>query len=255
MNKLSNILGRPIISLYNGQIEGTIINASFDKKMQKIKYLLILNEPIETTTDDVLNEIKVLPTKEVYNIGQDAIVVRNNSCISNYSSLEPNIQYMNPINAEVYTVLGTRLGKILDINFDDSFNVISCAIDNDTNILIEKLAVLGDGLVLMQDKDKVVSINRFNIKKPKIKETNEPIKILRNDISLDKHTINLDKMPTALPLKITGSADLLLGRVVTQTLYNHSKEIIAKKGSIITANTIKSAKQNGKIKELYIFSA
>ena len=36
MNKLSNILGKPVISLYNGQVEGTILNAVFDKKLKKI---------------------------------------------------------------------------------------------------------------------------------------------------------------------------------------------------------------------------
>lgn len=255
MNKLSNILGRPVISLYNGQIEGTIINASFDKKMQKIKHLLILDEPIESTTDDMLNEIKILATKDVYIIGQDAIIVRNNSCIFNYSTLEPDIQYMNPINSEVYTVLGKRIGKIFDINFDNNFNVISCVIDDNNEVSIEKLATLGNGLVLMQDKNKEIEINRFRIKRPSVEKTSEPIKILRKDSPVIQN-FNIDKhLSTTLPLKITGSADILLGRVITQNLYNQSKELIAKKGNIITQNVIKNARKNGKIKELYIFSA
>ena len=253
MNKLSNILGKPVISLYNGQVEGTILNAVFDKKLKKIKYLNILNE---NNVDDTINENRMLDTKNIYCVGQDAIIIKNNSYLENISTLEPKIEHINPTNSLVYTTLGKYLGKIVDISFDDKFYVIECNLNNGTAFNVDTLAILGNGITIIQDDNKKIDISKLNIKKPSIRKTNEVVKILRID---NAPTLNLvesnETTPPTLPTKITTSVDFLLGRVITENLYTQSKELIAKKGNTISLKTIENAKKFGKIKDLSIFSA
>lgn len=141
----------------------------------------------------------------------------------------------------------------MDVSFDDKFNVIECNLNNESSFLVEKLAVLGNGVVIIQEDDKILDISRFNVKKPKITNTNEPVKILRLD---ENENLQLNEAPpTTLPIKVTTSVDFLLGRVITENLYSQSKELIAKKGATITLKIIENARKFGKIKDLSIFSA
>ena len=253
MNTLSTVLGKPVISLYNGQVEGTILNAIFDKKLKKIKYLSIFNDNNE---EEITTELRILETKNIYNLGQDAVVIKNNSCLENASNYEPELNIVNPINSIVYTALGTYLGKITDIVFDDNFNVTECALNNNQSFQIDNLIKFSDGITIIQDKNKKIDVTKFKTKKPAITKTNEVVKILRIDnINNIVPLHNEDNTSPTLPTKVTSSVDFLLGRVITENLYTQSKELIAKKGNIISLKTIENARKFGKIKDLAIFSA
>lgn len=244
MFKLSNIVGKPIISLYNGQIEGIITNAIFDKKLQKVKYFLIINE----TNDETLELNSTLLTKDIYHIGQDAIVIKNNSYIM-YSNLSDETKLsINPINCDIFTTLGEKIGVVKDVIFDEHFNVINLELADNNTISIKNIANYSNELIIMQDETKSINISKFGYKKPKIQNTNEVVKILRKDNQLSTH-------PTTLPQKITIRTDLMIGRTINENIYSQSKEIIAKKGTIISQKIIDNAKKYGKIKELYMFSA
>ena len=244
MFKLSNIVGKPIISLYNGQIEGIITNAIFDKKLQKVKYFLIINE----TNDETLELNSTLLTKDIYHIGQDAIVIKNNSYIM-YSNLSDETKLsINPINCDIFTTLGEKIGVVKDVIFDEHFNVINLELADNNTISIKNIANYSNELIIMQDETKSINISKFGYKKPKIQNTNEVVKILRKDNQLSTR-------PTTLPQKITIRTDLMIGRTINENIYSQSKEIIAKKGTIISQKIIDNAKKYGKIKELYMFSA
>ena len=121
MLKLSNIVGKPIISLYNGQIEGIITNAIFDKRLQKVKCFLVINE----TNDETLELNSTLLTKDIYHIGQDAVVIKNNSYIM-FSNLNDETKLsINPINCDIYNTLGQKIGVVKDVIFDEQFKVIN----------------------------------------------------------------------------------------------------------------------------------
>ena len=77
MHKLTNLLGKTLISLYNSEKEGILKNAIFDKKLTKLKYFLILNE---NSNED---EETLLASKDIFFIGQDAVTIKNNNSFIN----------------------------------------------------------------------------------------------------------------------------------------------------------------------------
>ena len=44
MYKLSDILSKPVVNLYNGNYEGTIKDISFDEKFKQAKWLILFDE-------------------------------------------------------------------------------------------------------------------------------------------------------------------------------------------------------------------
>ena len=44
MRRLSELLSKPVISLYEGKTEGTIKNAVFNKNLKKLKWLVLFDD-------------------------------------------------------------------------------------------------------------------------------------------------------------------------------------------------------------------
>ena len=247
MYKLSEIFSMPVISLYNGQVEGIVKNAILDKKLRKIKYFFVIG------TND-FDEEQIFSVNSIFKIGKDAIIVKNTSCLELYSNFEPQLTSNNPINLNAYTIDGTKLGKIHDVFFDEKYNVQSLQLSNNEIITIDEIASSSSNVLLIHNKDSKINISKFSDqKKPKLIKTEEPVTILRANFNQTNNEKTAQQ--TILPSKITSTVNFLVGRIVTQNLYSQSKEVIAKKGSQITLKTIDCARKNGKIKELAIFSA
>lgn len=247
MYKLSEILSKPILSLFNGKVEGTIKTAIFDKKLQKIKYLIVFNE------NEQIDEY-VIPTSSIFSIGENALVVKNASCLEPISNFEPQIVYNNPINLHAFTTKGNSMGNVIDIFFDEKFVVEKVLLSNNTTIDIADLASFSENALVVQDKDKKINVSKFcEQKRPRLIKTDEPVTILRTDNIQALATPSQPQIAT-MPSKVTSSVNFLIGRTITQNLYSQSKELIAKKGTPISLKTIENAKKNGKIKELSIFS-
>lgn len=247
MFKLSEILSKPILSLFNGKIEGIIKTAIFDKKLLKIKYLIIFDESEQ-------NDEFAIATSSIFSIGENAIVIKNSSCLEPMSNFEPQISNNSPINLSAYTTKGTGLGKVTDIFFDEKFNVQKICLSNSNAIAISELASFSHNALVIQDKGKKVNVSKYSEqKRPRLILSKEQVTILRTD-NIQPLQTNLQHKTATLPSKVTSSVNFLIGRIITQNLYSQSKELIAKKGSPISLKTIENAKKNGKIKELSIFS-
>ncbi len=247
MYKLSEVLSKPILSLFNGRVEGTIKTAIFDKKLQKIKYLLGFNENEQ-------NDEYIIPVSSIFTIGENALVVKNSSCLEPLSNFEPQITFNNPINLYAFTTKGNGLGNVTDVFFDEKFVVEKIALSNNQIIDITNLASFSESALIVQDKDKKVNVSKFcEQRRPRLIKSDEPVTILRTDNIQTIETMPQQKI-AALPSKVTSSVNFLVGRTITQNLYSQSKELIAKKGTPISLKTIENAKRNGKIKELSIFS-
>lgn len=247
MYNLSEIIGKSIISLYEGKVLGTITNVAFEKKLKKITHFIFF----ETENDEV--EF-VIHSNAIFAAGKNALVIKNASAVEPLSNLEPQIALCSPINLQVFTTQGACLGKVCDVFIDATFNVCSIAISNGETLSAQEVVSFSDNAILIQDKN--VKINTSKLSKqnrPKLIKTETPVTILRTD-TISPILSQLQNTTATLPTKVTSSVNFLVGRVVTQNLYSQSKELIAKKGSLISQKTIENAKKNGKIKELSIFS-
>ncbi len=243
--QLSEILSKPIISLYDGTNEGFVLNACFNKTLQKLKYLIILgNENAEN------EELYLLDTSNIYDFGQDAIVIKNNGALELCSNLDDTYLLNNPINSIAFDTKGTCLGNVRDVILDNALNVTKFIIDSN-EMTFDRLASFSNGTLMFQS-DNIVNIKKF---RPSFKKTNStsnsPVKIL----SLPK--IEEDKKYTlqeATIQRLTGNTSLLLGRKLTRQIQTQNGELIAKKDARITPKIITTATHHQKLRELALYS-
>lgn len=248
MYNLSEIIGKSIISLYEGKVLGTINKVTFEKKLKKITNFIFF----EAENDE---EEFVIHSNSIFAVGENALVIKNTSAVEPLSNLEPQITLCSPINLQVFTTQGVCLGKVRDVSVDATFNVCSIVISNGETLSAQEVVSFSDNAILIQDENVKINTSKFSKQnRPKLIKTETPVTILRAD-TISPILSQLQNTIATLPTKVTSSVNFLVGRVVTQNLYSQSRELIAKKGSLISQKTIENAKKNGKIKELSIFSA
>jgi len=99
-----------VLSLYEGELLGIVDKLLFDKKLKKLVELELIG-------DDGVKLI--LPVKNIYHIGKNAITVRNNQAVN----IKPETCELctNPTDSKVYTIQGEFLGIIKEICFNEKF--------------------------------------------------------------------------------------------------------------------------------------
>ena len=122
MYKLSDILSKPIVNLYNGNYEGTIKDISFDEKFKQAKWLILFDEEGEEFTLDI---------NKIYVVGKNAITIKNSDGLFQTTSINDNLKN-NPINLSCCTIDGNLLGRLNDIEFNKNFYIENFSIENNT---------------------------------------------------------------------------------------------------------------------------
>lgn len=240
LEKISKLLGKPLINIYDGKLEGYIKNALIDKKLNKIVWLEIFND--ETGSE------KFASIKDIFSFDSDAVMIKNGENIFLSNTIMAN--EINPINYKVYCTDGSFDSKIVDVEFDDNFSVKNLQTQNGT-LCKKDVLVLGFDVVIKKDK-KNVKISAF---KPKAK-IKQRTKKGQGIVSIQSSILPASKVSTKIyPQKIlTSNYDFLLGRKVSQNIYSENGQLIAKKQSKITSQVIDTASKNGKLKELTTYS-
>ena len=229
--QISKLLGKPVISIYNGTLEGYIKNALLDKKMNKLLWLEIF--------DDDSQEEKLVEAKYVYCLLNDAVMLKNSDGI--YVAETTMFEGINPIGCKVYDINGTFAGKITDVTFDERLFVDKILLQDE--MTLEKRDILvANGNIAIKKTTENIKISNF---KPRTKifdmNINEQIVEIQNESKASK---------SPLPKKIPAGYEFLIGRKVGQNIYADNKQIIVKKQSKITSQIIDVASRNGKLKEL-----
>lgn len=233
---LSEIISKPIISLNEGKIVGVVSNAIFSNFLTKVLHFEIIPE------DE--NQKEILIDKDgIKHVGEDALILKQNY---NFTAIfEPYIS--NPINGLAYSTTGKLLGKIINVEIDNKYNVINI-LTNTHTLKIESLVSHSNSLYIFNLEDKKVRkiTNNFNFPK-----TQREIKV--NSLPLIKET-PATVIPTPTPAKTITNSELLLGKRVTRNIQTLNGEIIAKKGYVINSKILLSATKNQKLRELAIYS-
>ena len=74
MNKISEIISTPVISLYEGEYIGIIYNIIFDYKQKKCNYACVL--------DEKTNIPQIIKFKDIYKIGSQCVFIKNKSYLN-----------------------------------------------------------------------------------------------------------------------------------------------------------------------------
>ena len=242
MYKISNIISSPIISLYEGENLGIIYNILFDCKSKKCKYACILNE--------IENVEKSLDISNIYTVGNDCIFVKNSS----YVELECNndrllCNCISALNLDVYNLSGQLVGTCIDIEIDSKFYISKLILNNEITISASNIINLGKSVIIISDKS--INISKFKPKLRTLSDSNneDKVYILNNVADTSPQLIH-----TSTSNKIITDGSFLKNRILTQDIIALNGELIAKRGTVITANTIATASMYGKLAELARYS-
>ncbi|MBQ0017404.1 MAG: PRC-barrel domain-containing protein [Clostridiales bacterium] len=284
MKKVSDFLGKPVISLYESTTEGIVKNLMFDKNFKKLKYIVMFN-------DNEFQEEKIVAVQDIYSYGENAIILKNNSCLDLKTKLTEELE--SPINNYVYTILGKYIGIVKDVMIDEKFNIKEIELNDNKTIEIEKVVTSGKDAMFIQEEGTEVKLSYFKNKKIVNKEENKEIKVLvlnKEQLNKNIETENLvnqevvnnsdgqesslvEELPqeetfvkpilpkkkveltgSALPKVATTKKNFLIGRKVAKNIYSFNHEIIIRKNTRITDKTILIAKSHSKLKELALYS-
>lgn len=234
MKTVSNLIGKPILSVYEGRIEGYIRNILFDKKMNKICILQFF--------DDITQEEKIIEFKNIYHIGQDAIITKNSNCVLLDTISDDN--FVSPINKDVYNTSGEKVGKVIDVFLNEKNEVENLCLQNQNTLSVSEILNVGKNVILQKCKN--VTLSQFKSKAKIIKESGEKIKV-----EIQQTPITAPKTPKKL---VSGSIDFLIGRKLTKNIYADNGELLAKKQTKINNVILDLICKNGKLKELTINS-
>lgn len=285
MRKISDFLSKPLISLNNASFEGTIIGFLCGKKLKTIEYLCIL---IENNTSD---EIKYVSIKRIKNANENAVTVLSNLCIKNADDIDIMRFVENPLNSNVYTSDGKLEGRLTDVYFNDTEKTVTEILIDEKPIQINRLASISRDIIILYGEGQPI-VRKSAPRKIKKPVADTPVEMLDNlddtktvfdeiGFSVDKPTDNTTadyakqsdtleitelSLPSALegakaepvvdkmPAKLISDYRFLLGRVVTNNIYNMQKVLIIRANTIVTAEIVEIARKNNKLIELTLSS-
>lgn len=230
MEKVSLLVGKPVVSVFEGKMIGYVNNVIFDNKFSKIDWLQFFDEESESEY--------IISTKDIYSL-VDVVVIKNSDCVFLKNTLD--IDAKNPVNFSVFSVEGKKIGKICDILLDEKLKTTCFEIDNKTSLNLHQFLNIGKNVAILKTK-KQNKLSNFK-SKTKIKVQN----LNQNNIV----TIEKIKNKITSPKKIlTDNYSFLIGRKLDKNIYAENNQLIAKKQSTITSHIIDVASKNGKLKDL-----
>ncbi len=242
METISKLINLPVLSLYEGEMIGNVKEIYFDKKLKKLEYLSIEN-------DEGL--ILVIQSKNIYNVGKNALTIKNNNQATLMSNLEPFDEYFAPLNVKIFSMHGELLGIAKDFEINEKYEVKSIITEEktiDTNMQIN----CSKNAIILYDQD-TVKINSFKTKALNIFKTKKDDKVIIQPIE-NENVINISNINNENQVKIVSNTDFLLNRRTTADIFGLNDEIIIKNNTLITKKTVATATRFGKLKELMIKS-
>lgn len=157
MRRLSELLSKPIISLYEGKTEGTIKNAVFNKNLTKLKWLVLFDDK------DILEQ-KYLPAKDIFSVGEQALVIKNGQAIlPNLPDQDEEMQN-NPINTTIYTPQGNLVDIVGDVLLDDKNVVEKIELKQKEQLNPDQIVVSGKDTLILQDEKNPINISSLKVK-------------------------------------------------------------------------------------------
>ncbi len=120
MERLSEVVGLPVISAENGKKVGTVANLIFCPQRRRLEAVLLVPE-------GYLSGEMVILLKDVLNIGRDAVITSSSSCISAMKAVQTEGELEETGKLEglkIYSRAGEDLGVVKDVLFDQKTGLV-----------------------------------------------------------------------------------------------------------------------------------
>lgn len=241
----NELIGLNVLSLYEGELLGKVDKLYFDKKLKKLLELELIGE----------NGTRlILPAKNIYHIGKNAITVKNNQAVT--LKVEDCNLTLAPINSKAYSIKGEFLGVIKDFTLTEKFMCEKFLLDNNNTIEITLLASCGKYTVIFYDQTTKINLSKFTPRhSPKIFKTQHPQ--TANILPVEPAPTKAES-PNAVPVETNKTnnqnAEFLLGRICTKDIFNFNNEVLIKANAVITKKNLHEVNRFGKLRELMLFS-
>lgn len=264
MLNLTEIIAKPVISLSEGTAIGTVENAVFDKKLKKLKFIVVFNENME--------EKIYIPSNYILNAQNSAVIVK-----SNYVGDGTAVAENSPLKAPVYLHDGKISGRVTDIALSDSLEVLHIVKDENFNIEINNVISFStDAVMVCMEEDKLGMLKKIKPQKAHVKKTagiSAEISARLSVAEPSAETTSAAGMP-AIPSEgvslqpaqekkadeaeksrnqdyylrnIVPEFSYLIGRKTTENICNQNMKVIVPKNSVITQKHIDICRNFGKL--------
>lgn len=221
--KLTEIFGKQIYSIYEGEIVGTVSDAIFNQT-KIIAFKLFDKDEHEYKLS--LTNIKAL---------SDYIIINNKNKLE-YFLENPKITPMFKI---VIDENASYCGKIVDAEIDKDGTIKNFITDKEIELSPNQITTRKDFVFF---STKPIKINKLKPKNSINSPTNIRVNILRNDEQIkDNFT----------PKKLQYNSASILGKVARCDLYGVNNEIIIKTNQVITEKTIDDASKHNRLNQLF----
>lgn len=230
---LSELLQKPILSLYEGELLGNIDKVFFDKSKRKITALEILNEE---------GLSYCLHPKHIYTLGKNAITIKNKQNLTLSLNEDTSTKNILPMNVKVYSLQGEYLGVVQDYSLNEKFDLENIILDNQKLIPISEIASCSSTSMVVYYYDEHINIKAFRYKIQHKQAENNKVKVL------PKLFTSFNKIATSQ------KTNFIVGRICTKDILDNQRNVIIKQNSTITEQTIALASGKNKLQELIKYS-
>ena len=232
---LSELLQKPLLCLYEGELLGNINKVFFDKSKKKIKSFEIIND------EDISY---YLYPKHIYTIGKHATTIKNKQNLV-LALNEENDKQVLPINVKVYSLQGEYLGIVKDYSLTDKYAIESLILDNQQLININDMASFSLNSIVVYCTEEHININSFRYRIQNKNIQTSKVKVLPKLFS------SFNKIA---PNPTDKKQNFILGRICTKDIVDNQQNIIIKQNSTITEQTLALASNKNKLQELIKYS-
>lgn len=233
---LSELLQKPILSLYEGEILGNINKVYFDKSKKKICAFEIIN-------DDEISYC--LYTKHIYNIGKHAITIKNKQPLVLALNNQENILYTLPMGIKVYSLQGEYLGIATNYVVTEKYVIETLILDTQQIINFADIASISINSIVVYSSGQHINVNAFRYK---IRQN--PLKLEKVKV-LPKLFSSFNKIEPSSP---NSQINSIIGRICTKDIFDNQQNIIVKQNSTITEQILALASSKNKLQDLMKYS-
>ncbi len=154
MKKLSTLIGAHVHTIHTSLHCGYVFSFTLNKSQNKINSILIAN--------DELDAVYSVQTNNVFAF-DSLVILKNETALSVIADSYPETM----LNAQVFNINGTNLGRVIDIEFDDSFT-LQKIITTLTTFQPNKIISHNNGTVFINTTDTHYSLSSFKPSKKSI---------------------------------------------------------------------------------------
>lgn len=223
---LTNLIGKQVFAIYEGEMVGTISDIILNNHNSKISALKIFDEEENEYIIKFNNIVKL----------NELCLISNKTKLSEISEIKKSSYLGKLVVSENAELLGT----INDLIFESNGNVSCFITDCGKNLNPKHLTYRKQFVYYCQKK---ICINNY---KPKSKISSSLKDVKVSVLNFDSNFV--------LPNKIQFNTDTIIGKTVKDTLFGLNNEIIIKANQIINERIIEDASKHNRLNQLYFLA-